>query len=428
VKALPAIVHDPKGPIGWRFAPYAVAAALAVAAGAAGVVSWLPALVMFTLSASTVAMAPLFPGRVRPRRGTVTVGPGSVHIRSGIASQTLRVGDVTGASTARLEGDRVVLSIARSYRSGVPIALELESERDAAEVLGALGVGRSGFGAVAWPLEPRAEDSLRTYAWLAAAGALAILGLVAWKWVAGFGDDDLSVLVVVLVGLGLGVLPVISVIDRMLGQVRGQSQLALRGDGLHVATRQGARCIPFRDVHSVAEVEDRMVITEASGWVTALPFPSTKLPRGLSREDRAVVMAQIRSAAARARGLGELPADTTALEPLAHRPGEPASDWLARVEQAANVFRSGYRGATFGPEDLWRVADDPDAAPDLRAAAARVLVRVDAGARPRVAALTEAVRDPRARALVRAGWDDEAGVTAEAEAALEEIAARQQRS
>lgn len=421
MEPVPVVVHDPKGPIGWRALPYLLAvAALATIAVATSLSAWSVIALAILAGCAAAGAAPLFPGRLRARAGTLTLGAGRVRLRAGMASQTLRARDVLGASTAELDGGRVVLSLARADRSGVPIALELGSERDAGRVREALGVGGSGFGAVIWPLGPRAERRLRIYALLTIAATLAsVLGLV----LAALGDGPSGVgnLLFLFGTLAACGLSLFSVLHRATERGVPEPYLALRSDGLHVCTRDGWRCIPFADVESAHEAGDLLVVTETSGRATVLQVPPSSFSRGLSLEDRRAILAQIRSAAGRARGLGELPSEISAhVAELAHRPGESLAAWRARVEQAARLFSHGYRGAAFGLEDLWRVAEDPDAAADLRGAAGRILVRVDVASRARVAALTDATRDPRDRALMRAAVDDEPPAD-EAEAALERV-------
>ena len=429
VEPLPVVVHDPKGPVGWRLLPYAgglVGFAATLGALAAQSVPAIACGAIATMAA--IAAAPLLPGRWRPRRAELEVHPGHVRVHAGAASQTLRPQDVEGASTADRGGGRVVMSIARRGRSGVPIALELDSAADAARVRDALGIGHAGFGAVVWPLRPRGEGALRAYAKVALGLALAAYLLLALAVLAlgGLVEGPAAAGVLVLVFV-LGFLALLSVAHRGSGSFTPESEprIALWGDGLHLAFEGAARTLPFSDVASAATERDRLVIETTGGERILLPFPPTELSRGLSREDQAVVLAQIRAAAARARGLGTpRPEVPETVGELAHRPSEPAIEWLARVERSAALLRQGYRGATFEPEDLWSVLDDPDAPADLRAAAARILVRVDDGARPRVAALAEATRDDRERLLLLTADSDAEAFAPEIDAALEDLHAR----
>lgn len=67
-----------------------------------------------------------------------------------------------------------------------------------------------------------------------------------------------------------------------------------------------------------------------------------------------------------------------ALEDL-KRGQETTTAWLQRLDAQASALRSGaYRGEGYNVSELWQALDDHDAAPEVRVAAARVLLRVGA--------------------------------------------------
>ncbi|HEU4410029.1 MAG TPA: hypothetical protein VFS43_32540 [Polyangiaceae bacterium] len=108
------------------------------------------------------------------------------------------------------------------------------------------------------------------------------------------------------------------------------------------------------------------------------------------------------------------------------RQGDPVNAWLERLDAAAQAMRSGsiYRGAAMSGRELRDTLDNHDADPALRAAAARVLVRVAPHeARSRVEAALATLRDASDRRRRLLAEADEASL--EALEALEEAAARE---
>ena len=135
------------------------------------------------------------------------------------------------------------------------------------------------------------------------------------------------------------------------------------------------------------------------------------IPMGQSLpEERAHLVAQILSAASRARGEGPLPPTLPApLARLAPK-GESERAWLQRIDAAAASIASAeaYRGSDLDPRDLWAALESPDAPARVRAAAARVLARVAPDeAKTRVAQVLASDRDPRACACIRVALEED---------------------
>jgi hypothetical protein len=129
----------------------------------------------------------------------------------------------------------------------------------------------------------------------------------------------------------------------------------------------------------------------------------TKLSaRGTSDAELAQLTAQLLSAAQRAQGAGpEKPMTATRVD-LLGRGGSTRSEWLARLDATAAGFASGYRGSGLDEQDLWTTLRDPEAPAELRAGAARVLVRIaPEKARVEVASVLAAVRAPNDEATIR---------------------------
>jgi hypothetical protein len=85
------------------------------------------------------------------------------------------------------------------------------------------------------------------------------------------------------------------------------------------------------------------------------------------------------------------------------------ADWLARVDAlAATKDEAGYRGVQIPEEDLWRAVEDHETAPDIRAAAARLLIRISPEkSHDRVAAALDSIHDDTERAHLRAALDSD---------------------
>jgi hypothetical protein len=145
--------------------------------------------------------------------------------------------------------------------------------------------------------------------------------------------------------------------------------------------------------------------------------------RGLSAAERKLVIAQLLSAAQRAQGRAAPRPEAMMRVEMLKRNGEAPRNWLARLDLAADTLKmTGYRGGgTIDPQDLWTIVEDPDADPELRAGAARVLVRSQQDARVRVETLVEAVRDEGDKRMLRIA------VSNEAEAAGAELEAFEER-
>ena len=114
--------------------------------------------------------------------------------------------------------------------------------------------------------------------------------------------------------------------------------------------------------------------------------------------------AQLAACVARAGGQGPEKQETRTRVDTLRRGSEGARDWLARIDVAANMMtQTGYRGGTIEKEDLWILLRDPDASEDLRAAAGRMLVRVDgeADVRTRVGDIVAAVREEEIQQRLR---------------------------
>jgi hypothetical protein len=140
--------------------------------------------------------------------------------------------------------------------------------------------------------------------------------------------------------------------------------------------------------------------------------PARWLRDGMSPREREILNAQIETAARRANGKSAWKDDATeTLSPL-RRGSMGVAQWLAHLDgiAASAGGGTGYRGGvTFGKEDLRRTFEDPDADPELRGAAGRVLLRIAPDeTRVRVAPVLETIRDDHVREHIATLLDDDA--------------------
>ncbi len=131
----------------------------------------------------------------------------------------------------------------------------------------------------------------------------------------------------------------------------------------------------------------------------------------MTNEQQEALITHVMNAASRARGLGVRKEDVSGRVEALRRNGESTRDWLARLDTAGELLGSsaaGYRGQTLEPNDLWSVLEDPDADPELRAGAARILKHAgQPEARLRIDAALAAVRDENASERLRISMRDD---------------------
>lgn len=395
---------DPQGPKRWRVLPYA-AAVLSFVLGAFAPFGPGLSAGLVLLAFALVNAAGLFRFRQQtPRNVELVLGPGFVEIkRAGTRNQKIRAKDITGGTTARTKNG-FVFSLQLKNRDQ-PVTLELGSEADLLRLRHALGVGHSGFGTVAWTTQ--IDSNARTAAVGRTMGAFGFGMMALLQAVA---DRDTAIGLSVMIGMFAG----IGMLLGLVGLVSRASDptVVMAWDGLKLKSMRGWFALPYG---MLAHLEDHR-----RGLIFHLPPPhppvgvekSLPLVGGLSAADRATLIAQITSAAQRARGLGPQKDDVRGRIDQLRRNGESPRDWLTRLDMAGQMLAtgSGYRGNTLDADDLWAILEDPEAEPELRAAAARVLrhsprpetrVRIDAA----VAAVRDENTNKRLRIAVRDDLD-----------------------
>lgn len=309
-----------------------------------------PFVVVTMLAAAWMFVARAVLPRLQPRDVELGVEAGVVRIeRAGPLSQRI-VGRNLQAASVATTARGVSLALVRGVVGDRPLLMELESADEAAGVRRALGIGVRGFGKVSWPATVEPRDGL-----LAVLQALAALG-----WFA-MAVSILTAGIEVTLGLGLVVVPV-TVFAAALGAATDQRRV---------------------------------------------------LPRATTAE-REQIAAHERAAAERraADASGEAPPALTQLVRVA---GESSRAWLERIDAMAASFaeEDGYRRSSVHATDLAEAVGDPDAAPPLRAVAARLLARVaPEEARQRIGDALAVERDPGARAGIRVALEEDIDVAA----------------
>lgn len=379
-----AVLHDAEGPGFIRLLP------LALLPVAFGVAALAPSTLIAHAAVFTVLMAPGIMPRFRPRSVEVRLGGGRIDVRgAGLRNQSISSREIVGASTARVDGG-VALTLARRGRTS-PTTLVFATEGEADRAREALAVGHGGFGEVGWPLVPSGNDrwgrTSRGIAMILGIAAL-VLGLVgAFSGREPMGVFGWLALVAAYLPAFVGV---VGLAFRGVGQVLrlGEKGVVLAG---HV--RQN---IPYGVVQGAIRRGDVFELGAGGYGIKAPCRVGTFAGPGVDDTELGVLHAQLEASVARAHGSGPRKEETHTRVDTLRRGHDSARDWLARVDLAASAMtQTGYRGGTIEKDDLWLLLRDPDASEDLRAAAGRVLVRVDTAgdARARVDDIVAAVRE-----------------------------------
>lgn len=395
---------DPQGPKLWRVVPYVFPLFLLLFAlfgpisGTPATLIGVGALVAFN-SLGVVSLR-----QKRSRNATVSLGPGYITIEgTGTRNQRIFARDIVGATTAR--SSTGVLLTLQHQRRDQPVTLELKDDVEASRIRHALGIGHSGFGTISWRTQ---SDSTTRTAFVGRMLAI-ILGLLTIALTTLVSADA-----GIFSGIFLGQFGLIGTILGIMGLAArpAEPSVYMAAEGLRIKTPRGWFALPYDAVQNL-DVHRR-------GLVFAVPEPYFKVAvervgpsmGGASEHDLKALSSQILAAAQRARGMGPRKEDITGRIDVLRRHGESARDWLVRLDMAGQMLSAGpgYRGNSLDVEDLWTILEDPEAEPDLRAAAARVLrhsphpntkVRIDAA----VAAVRDAVTNQRLRIAIRDDLD-----------------------
>ncbi len=398
-----ATLHDARGPAWTR--------ALLPALGACGMLAGLYWWAVdgaalgadFFCGLALLLVAPLLLGRHRPQRARLLPHPARVEVRgAGLLTQTLHARDVLGAVSCASADGGETLALQRASRDR-PTILELATAADAKRVKDALGIGLHTSGALRWPVGTRTVDRLGAINRLLGACAAAMLAYATTFGRAAYGDWPLAYLVVVF--------PLVALATLRWRRARSaeRSVWMTPTDVRLEDARGGWTAVPYAALTSARFEDGWLVVGRGTARRVATKVELARHGRrGITRAELEVLMAQLRAAGQRARGVEGHEAHSGAAAPLARAHGEEARAWLARLETTALQLARGtsYRDIAFAEGDLWAALEDHDAEPALRAACARVLSRVSRpGERARIDAIVSCIRDDDAKTRIRVALD-----------------------
>ncbi|MDB4998811.1 MAG: hypothetical protein JWM74_6243 [Myxococcaceae bacterium] len=365
----------------------------------------------FFVGLAIVLLSPLLLGRNRPRIVELAFHAGRVTVKQGgILGQTIRSKNVLAASTARTDTGVSLALVCKNQKA--PLLLELEGTDEAKAVCDALGIGHHGFGTLKWERDRQPVDRTVQGVRMLAAALWIIFGFSTQ------GQDAVSTLPLVIMAIPLTLFAFVA------AWLDPRSPITLdvseRGVGI-IGPGARRQLVPFADIHEATRT-DRGITLSVTGHKGArgtilIPIQTqSHLQRGMTGAEVDHALAQIQSASARARGLGAPRTDVTDRLEVLRRGSEGTREWLVRIDALADrmkMAQPGYRDATVDKQDLLEALHDHDCLPELRVAAARMLVRVDAAAcASEVDEVVEAVRDPVHARLIRIATDDDVEVVA----------------
>jgi hypothetical protein len=277
-------------------------------------------------------------------------------------------------------------------RRRVLLELEVQSERDAKNLLSAMGMD---------PANMRTRYA--TYSPAVATTGRTLLSFAV-------------MLVVFTITMAIGLWPLSFVAALLFGLMFLPRQVVVGADGVLTRWLGMKRFIPMSELREVRAEGDRdLVLVDRRGREHVIhaakqkPFGESPQPTRDAIQER---VEQAR-AAATTRGRAAEISGLVARGPRSH------AEWLAALKQLLGREGS-YRDASVREEDLWALLEDPTAKPDVRAGAAMGLRKtLDDEGRTRVRVAASATVSPHLRvALDSATRDDDATL----EAALAEVA------
>ncbi len=334
-----------------------------------------------------VAFALLLAWDLRPRRGPkhamLSCRAGAIRVPG---RGLIRARDVRGATTARV-GDRVALALAHRRRRRTPIIIDVADDAALAAVCKSLGIGHNGFGEIELVAQPTNFERLR-----APLNALALLDIAFM-----FVPDTLPV-------AGALAFPLFAAFAffTVLRIVTPTPTITLTSGGIFVPLPLRT-FVPFHVIEEVRAEPDKLVLrlrTSEGVVVRSVPIKTSGSRAACTPAALAHLVAQMRDAVDRAHGKFAFKPEPTLASQLERAENEPLGDWRARID-TLGLGAAGYRATTIDAAELWTLLEDPEAKPDVRSAAARILARLDRNAlRVRVADVLATVRDDDVRARI----------------------------
>jgi hypothetical protein len=401
---------DPQGSMMWRVLPFLGPIAtffFACFGPLEGSSAWMTA--FLSLGAINFLAAMSFRQR-KARTVELEVQPGYVRVKkAGTRNQVIRARDIVGATTTRTR-EGLILTLQHALRDQ-PITLQVKDDAEADAVRAALGIGHSGYGTIAWRSIP--SGSMKG---LVVSGIISALAFLACVLFGAAGSVGGSVLAGMLAFSAMAV-----AFFSWLGRETTPS-IVMTADGLGLHTANGWFRVPYDWIQQVTDQGEALRFTVPAPYYTVGVRCGGPAFGALSAEDKQVIIKQIEAAGQRARGLGPHKNDASARVDILRRNGQTPRDWLMRLDMQGQMLSdgSGYRGNTLDAEDLWAILEDPEAEPELRSAAARVLRHsTHATARPRIEAAVAAVREDGTNKRLRISLRDDVDAASQELATLE---------
>lgn len=345
----------------------------------------------------------------RAKRRRVVCKPGVLAI----PGTKIRAHDLIGATTARHE-DGISLMLSHVRRPTRPIILDVRDEAALGKLCRALGIGFHGFGWVDVATTPPAMTGLRSFS------AIMTLVLALGLLVPSF---DLAM----LFGMAVACSGLLWAITASSTTSSKGAFMRLTDGGIYVAAGVlGSRFVGFDKMTGVHADKTGIVVTtldeDGKRGFERVEVRTSRFDRHApSRSEIDHVVSQLAAAIDRAHGRAALePAREAFTVSLERAPGEALRDWLARID-AMSLGGAGYRSsAVASKKELWELLEDPDAKPNVRAAAARLLSRsAPDELRVRIGDVLATIRDEPTRVRIAATVDDDALAEAERSEALE---------
>jgi hypothetical protein len=329
--------------------------------------------------------------RRRARHTRVFCNIGHVRIAGGA---TLRARDIVGATTARSDDGRVSLALAHRRRKS-PVIIDVDGEPALMRICKSLGIGHHGFGSIDAIARPTGADTLRYVAHVVTIATLLVA--LATRDLAGFGM----------------MMAFASLVVAFVSFATTPPMIRMTGQGVYVPTTSGVAFAPFNTIERI-DVEPNALAVELhtkDGAVTWRAPTRTVWWRrqGMSRAELEHIVTQLRAAVDRAHGKFVVKSEAeSAAAKLRRAPGESLRAWLARID-TFGTGSVGYREMALDAGELWTLLEDPEAHPDTRAAAARMLSRVAPGElKVRIANVLATARDKNVRTRISASIDEDA--------------------
>ncbi len=330
--------------------------------------------------------------RRRPISTRVFCNVGNIRVAGG---ETIHAREIVGATTAR-SSHGVSLALARRWRKA-PVILDIASDAALLAICKSLGIGHHGFGEIVATAKPRGIGALRA---IGQAGALlACIG--------GILTPNPFAPLAFLAMIGVGLLWAVAF-------VMPPAFIRMTSHGVFVPTITGKAFAPFNAITSLELTRNELVMEVSALDGTPItwraPIETSSWARGaMNRTELERVVEQVRAAVDRANGRYVIKDESeNAIATLKRNAGESLRAWFARIDTLGTSHAGGYRAMTIDESALWTLLEDPEAQPDTRAGAARLLARVaPEELKVRVANVLATERSKSARLRISASLDEE---------------------